>query len=187
MKRIVTWSVTGACLAVCGTVVVAILSAGRARPAAVRDHRRLHDRHHRAGLCGLRPLVPVSTLKAGDIITFVPPGMSSPVTHRIVEHLRRSRVSASFAPRATSTRWPTPGASRFLSRPWRGTRTTSRIWATLLALLSLRPLRMLLIGLPALVIAISLLWSLWRSAGEEVRAQDEARRPSQQAVTVEAD
>ena len=41
-----------------------------------------------------------------------------------------------------------------------------------LALLSIRQVRMLLIGLPALLIAISLLWSLWSKAGEDVRMQE---------------
>jgi len=32
--------------------------------------------------------------------------------------------------------------------------------------------RMILIGLPALVIAVSLLWSLWKKAGDEVERQE---------------
>ena len=43
-----------------------------------------------------------------------------------------------------------------------------------LALLSIRPVRMLLIGLPALAIAVSIIWSLWSSAGEEARRQEAA-------------
>ena len=37
-----------------------------------------------------------------------------------------------------------------------------------LAALSMRSVRIALIGVPALLIALSLLWSLWREAGEEV-------------------
>ena len=37
-----------------------------------------------------------------------------------------------------------------------------------LAALSARTVRIALIGLPAVLIALSLLWSLWREAGEEV-------------------
>ena len=37
-----------------------------------------------------------------------------------------------------------------------------------LAALSVRTVRIALIGLPAVLIALSLLWSLWRQAGEEV-------------------
>ena len=37
-----------------------------------------------------------------------------------------------------------------------------------LAALSMRTVRIALIGLPAVLIALSLLWSLWREAGEEV-------------------
>lgn len=53
----------------------------------------------------------------------------------------------------------------------------------LLALLSIRSVRMVLIGLPAVVIAISLLWSLWRTAGEELRAQEAARTRVQPSPT----
>ena len=42
-----------------------------------------------------------------------------------------------------------------------------------LAALSMRTVRIALIGLPAVLIALSLLWSLWREAGEEVARQIE--------------
>ena len=42
-----------------------------------------------------------------------------------------------------------------------------------LAALALRSVRLALIGLPAVVIALSLLWSLWRQAGEDVARQIE--------------
>ena len=37
-----------------------------------------------------------------------------------------------------------------------------------LAALGMRTVRIALIGLPAVLIALSLLWSLWREAGDEV-------------------
>ena len=44
-----------------------------------------------------------------------------------------------------------------------------------LAALSMRTVRIALIGVPAVLIALSLLWSLWREAGEEVarRVEDD--------------
>lgn len=186
MKRIVTWSVTGACLAVCGTVFVAILL-----PAALGLQRyvitggSMTGTIERGSVVYAR-LVPVRTLKTGDIITFVPPGMSSPVTHRIVsistkqgQRVFRTKGDFNSVADPWSITFPQPSLARYSYHiPYLG---------FALALLSLRPLRMLLIGLPALIIAISLLWSLWRSAGDEVRAQDEARATVEQAVTVEAD
>jgi len=41
-----------------------------------------------------------------------------------------------------------------------------------LAALAIRQVRMILIGLPALVIAVSLLWSLWKKAGDEVERRE---------------
>jgi len=42
-----------------------------------------------------------------------------------------------------------------------------------LAALTVRTLRIAAIGVPAILIALSLLWSLWRQAGEEVAKQIE--------------
>jgi hypothetical protein len=42
-----------------------------------------------------------------------------------------------------------------------------------LAALGIRMVRISLIGIPAVLIALSLLWSLWRQAGEEVARQIE--------------
>jgi len=42
-----------------------------------------------------------------------------------------------------------------------------------LAALALRNVRLALIGLPAVIIALSLLWSLWSQAGDELARQME--------------
>jgi signal peptidase I len=186
MKRIVTWAVTGVCLAVCGAVIVAILL-----PAALGLQRYVITGGSMTGSIprgsvAYARLVPVRSLETGDIITFVPPGMANPVTHRIVsvstkQGQRVFRTKGDFNEVADpwSITFPQPTLARYAYHiPYVG---------FALGLLSLRPLRMLLIGLPALIIAISLLWSLWRSAGEEVRAQDAARATVEQAVTVETD
>jgi signal peptidase I len=114
-------------------------------------------------------LTPVDRLEVGDIVTFVPPGFSSPVTHRIVDVTRGSNGKRVFRTR---------GDFNSVADPW----TISFPQSTepravfhipyvgyVLAALTLRPLGIVLIGLPALVIAASLLWSLWRGAGEDVR------------------
>lgn len=117
-------------------------------------------------------LTPVTALKKGDIITFVPPVDSEPVTHRIVsvdrsksgELVFRTKGDANTTVDPWTITFPQPTMARYAFH--------IPLLGYPLALLSVRAIRMLLIGLPALVIAASILWSLWRSAGEEVRRQE---------------
>ena len=50
------------------------------------------------------------------------------------------------------------------------------LFGYLLAALAMRTVRLALIGLPSVLIALSLLWSLWRQAGEDVARQVEDKR-----------
>jgi signal peptidase len=115
-------------------------------------------------------VVATSSLRKGDVITFRPPGQAGLVTHRIVavQVVRGQRV---FTTKGDANR-------------------TADIWGPLtlqvarqarvafhapyvgygIAALSDRRVRMLLIGLPALLIAISTLAGLWRDSGAEARA-----------------
>jgi signal peptidase I len=117
-------------------------------------------------------LVPVSQLKTGDIITFVPPGFSEPVTHRIIaiEKGQDGRVA-----------YQTKGDFNSVKDPWKmnlaGPRQPRYVFhipyiGYVLAGVAIRKVRMILIGIPALVIAMSLLWSLWRQAGDDVKNQE---------------
>jgi signal peptidase I len=119
-------------------------------------------------------VVPTSTLEVGDVITYDPPqGAAGLVTHRI----------ASIAVRPDGTRvYRTKGDANPTADPWTFTltgRTQARAAFHVpyagfaLAALSDRRLRMLIIGVPALLVAISVLAGLWRDAGE---AAAEARR-----------
>ena len=97
-----------------------------------------------------------------------------PVTHRIIERPDTGTASACSAPRATTTTPSTPWTIAF-SQPQQARYAYHIPYLGYgLAALSLRPVRMAIIGLPALLIAVSLLWSLWRSAGEEARRQETA-------------
>jgi signal peptidase I len=116
--------------------------------------------------------VPVEQLKVGDIITFVPPGMSEPVTHRIIGIGQGQDGQRTYE---------TKGDFNEVKDPWQmnlagpvQARYAFHIPAIgyVLAALSIRKVRMLLIGLPAFVIALSLLWSLWKQAGEDVKRQE---------------
>ena len=117
-------------------------------------------------------LAPVDQLKVGDIITFYPPGYTAPVTHRII----------SIEPAADGRpAFRTKGDFNAAADPWRVhlVQPTQARYAFhipyvgyVLAALAIRQVRMLLIGLPAVLIAASLLWSLWRKAGQEVERQE---------------
>ena len=113
----------------------------------------------------------------GDIVTFVPPGQTSPVTHRIVGIARSDAGERVFRTKGDFNNSADPWRFTF-SQP-RQARYVFRIpyLGYVLAVLSIRAVRMVLIGLPAFVIAVSLLWSLWRSAGEEVLRREAAGAP----------
>lgn len=114
-------------------------------------------------------VVPTASLKVGDVITYDPPAGAGPaglVTHRIV----------SITPQPGGARvFRTKGDANPVVDPWTFTlqnRTQARAAFHLpfagfaLAALADRRLRMLLIGVPALHVALSVLAALWRDAGE---------------------
>ena len=115
-------------------------------------------------------VVPTSSLRAGDVITFRPPGHAGLVTHRIAtirtEHGRRVFTTKGDANRAADA-WGAvalgqSGQARVAFHiPYLGFG---------IAALSERLVRMLLIGLPALLIAIATLASLWRDTSPEARS-----------------
>ncbi len=113
-------------------------------------------------------LTPVESLREGDVITFVPPGLTQPVTHRIVSIRPDGDAELTFRTKgdfnASVDPWDVhltgPAQARYSFHvPYIG---------YALAALAIRQVRMLLIGVPALIIALSLLVSLWREAGEEL-------------------
>jgi signal peptidase len=118
-------------------------------------------------------VVAVSELRVGDVITYDPPaeaGVEGPLTHRIV----------SIRDRGGERYFRTEGDANQSPDPWRFTLdqpTQARVAFHVpyvgyaLAALSVRWVRMLLIGLPALVIAIALAVRLWQDAGAEVASQ----------------
>jgi signal peptidase len=117
-------------------------------------------------------LTPVGQLRVGDILTFYPPGYSQPVTHRIVAIEPAADGRLAFR---------TKGDYNVAADPWRVHLVQPRqaryafhipYVGYVLAALAIRQVRVLLIGVPALLIAASLLWSLWRKAGEDVERQE---------------
>jgi len=114
-------------------------------------------------------ITPVAQLKVGDIITFDPPGMSGAVTHRIVAIEDGPDGRPAFRTKGDFNETDDPWNPVTLNEPQQA-RYAFQVPALgyVLAALSMRTVRIALIGLPAVLIALSLLWSLWREAGEEV-------------------
>ena len=112
-------------------------------------------------------VVPTRDLKVGDVITYTPPPGSGPtglVTHRI----------AAITRDAQGTRYRTKGDANAAADPWtftlRGERQARVVasvpWAGYaLSALSDRRVRLLVVGVPALLIAITALGGLWRESG----------------------
>ena len=179
MRRIVGPAVTSLCIAVVALVALLVLV-----PAVLGLQRYVITGGSMTGTIDKGSLVysrltPVDRLRVGDIVTFVPPGYPSPVTHRIIS-ISQQRGKRVFR---------TKGDFNKVADPWRITFDKPMLaryvyhipyLGYLLAAFALRPVRLLLIGLPAVLIAVSLLWSLWHSAGEEVRRQEAAQAAVQQ-------
>jgi signal peptidase len=121
----------------------------------------------------LDDVVPVTSLKVGDVITYRPPAGAGPtglVTHRI----------ASMTPdRSGGMTFRTKGDANASADPWKFSLPKgkqARVRAGIpyagfvLAALSRRDVRMLAVGLPAFLIAIFSLAGLWRETGRSAEA-----------------
>ncbi len=113
-------------------------------------------------------VVRVRDLRAGDVITYVPPGRRNPVTHRIISAKRqttgspifRTQGDANAAPDMRTFKLDQPTQARYrFSVPLLG-------WAFIA--LGSPHARFLLLALPALLIALSMLGKLWRDGGRLV-------------------
>jgi signal peptidase len=115
--------------------------------------------------------VPVEQLAVGDVITYEPPpraGSDGLITHRIVS-IRRAHGERIFRTAGDANAKPDPW--RFsLDEPTQARASFAvPLAGYTFAALGIREVRMLLIGLPALGIAVFVGVRLWREAGEEVR------------------
>jgi signal peptidase I len=114
-------------------------------------------------------VVPSASLRAGDVITFRPPGQAGLVTHRIAS-VRMAGGQRVFTTKGDANRtadaW---GAITLAPRQARVAYHLPYVGYGLAAL-SDRRVRMVVIGLPALLIAFSTLAGLWRDAGIQARA-----------------
>ena len=125
--------------------------------------------------------VPVADLQVGDVITYAPPdaaGVSGLVTHRIVRIARDRRGRPVFRTKGDANAHPDPWQFR-LDSPLQGTVVFSVPYVGyVVAALSIRAVRVLALGLPALAIAVLVLVGMWRQAGAEAAASGDGREPA---------
>ena len=114
-------------------------------------------------------VVATSSLKAGDVITFRPPGQTGLVTHRILS-VRSMRGQRVLRTKGDANREPDLWGP-FALHGGKQARVAFQIpyVGYVLGALSERRVRMVVIGLPALLIALATLAGLWRTSAPEVR------------------
>jgi signal peptidase I len=124
-------------------------------------------------------LIPTKSLKVGDVITYKPPPGAGPkglVTHRLIKISHDKRTGEAF--------YRTKGDANATKDPWTfvlSEKEQPRVVASIpdvgfvLAALAQREVRMLIVGLPALLIALFVMVGLWRDAGREARDAAEAQ------------
>ena len=113
-------------------------------------------------------VVPVAELRKGDVITYRPPPGAGPtglVTHRIAAIARDERGARVFRTRGDAN--PTVDPWTFTLSAERQARVAVGVpyVGYGLAALSDRRVRLLVVGVPALLIAITVLGGLWRESG----------------------
>ena len=121
----------------------------------------------------LDEVVPVSALRVGDVITYRPPAGAGPeglVTHRIAEIARDKLGRRMFRTKGDANQAADPWTFALPKGEQARVRTGVPYVGFALAALGRRDLRMLIIGLPAGLIALMSIAGLWREAGIEAAA-----------------
>lgn len=129
---------------------------------------------------------PVRSLKVGDIITYMPPGTHKAVTHRIIAIARDAKKDRVFQTKGDANAAPDPWKFT-LDRPQQAVYHFAIPYlGYVLVALSLPISRVLILALPALIIALSIMRALWREAGDEVRRQKALEREARRAALAAA-
>jgi signal peptidase len=124
------------------------------------------------GTLVLDEVVPVSDLRVGDVITYMPPSGAGP------DHLITHRIASIGRDQAGARVFRTKGDANAVADPWTfrlNQPTQARVrfgvphLGRALSALARRDVRMAIIALPALLIALSTLIALWRQLGDAAR------------------
>jgi signal peptidase len=155
------------------TVAAILLAAAVLVPAALGYERyvitsgSMGGSYDRGSLVYAR-VVPTAQLRRGDVITYTPPTGSGPaglVTHRIASISRGPAGARVYRTKGDAN----PGVDPWTFTLPNATQARAAFRAPYvgygLAALSDRRVRMAIIGVPALLVALSVLAGLWRDAG----------------------
>ena len=121
----------------------------------------------------LDEVVPVEQLREGDVITYRPPAGAGPaglVTHRIAAITRDKVGTRVFRTKGDANRAADPWTFMLPKGEQARVRAGVPYVGFALAALGRRDLRLLIVGLPAGLIALMSIVGLWREAGLEARA-----------------
>jgi signal peptidase I len=178
-RRVLRWAGAAA------TVLCLFLAAALLIPAALGYQRYVIVSGSMAGTYDRGSIVydrevPVSGLEVGDPITYSPPPGASPeklVTHRIVWIGRNKSGEEIFRTKGDANESADPWTFS-LDKPEQAEVAFSIPYVGfLLAALSIPAVRMLAIGIPAVLVALLILGGIWRDAGEEARRRQEDASP----------
>src|SRR5829696_5033263 len=173
LKRVVSASGLAASLALAAAV---LLPAALGYERYVITSGSMSGTYDRGAIVYARE-VPTASLRVGDVITYAPP----PSSH--IEGLITHRIVWTGRDRSGAPAFRTKGDANPVRDPWRFTLERPRqaraafhlpYAGFALAALGIREVRMLVIGLPALLIALGMLARLWSQAGAELRRRQAA-------------
>lgn len=118
-------------------------------------------------------IVNVSDLRKGDVITYVPPGNVEPVTHRLISRKNGKKGGPVFRTKGDNNAVADPRKFQ-LNKPRQARYAFSVPYLGWLFIgLGNAKMRFILLAIPALLIALSMLAGLWREGGQ-LAAQREA-------------
>ena len=182
-RQNIYWLATKKTLAFAATALIVVLGLVMFLPSILGYERyvitggSMEGTFERGSIVFAKP-VPVEDLQIGDVITYDPPPEAH--TDGMVTHRIYAIESGQHGERVYQTKGDanlTPDAWRFTL----GQETQARVEYLHLPLLGYVPaalgkreLRMLLIGLPALMLAIGVVARMWREAGAEAAAESAA-------------
>jgi signal peptidase I len=172
LRRVAGGLLTGAALVLAAAVLVPALLGMQRYVITSGSMTGTYDR----GSLLYAKVVPTSTLRVGDVITYTPPSGSGPtglVTHRIHAITADPRGMRVFRTKGDANAAPDPWTFTLPNATQARASYGLPLVGFGLAALGDRRVRMALIGVPALIIALSVLAGLWRQAGETAA---EARR-----------
>jgi signal peptidase I len=113
-------------------------------------------------------LVPTRTIDVGDVVTYRPPGHAALVTHRVVWTGRDARGAAALRTKGDANEVPDPWG-RFTLHAREQARVAFHVPLVgyAVAALSQRPVRMVVFGGPALLVALAVFGGAWRAGRGE--------------------